>query len=365
MARKRLTRADYQLRLDEKWPGMFEAKTYTGSKRPVKACCTSCGKTSVFKRADHLLKSGACPKCRVKGAALPKTGTRQEIENCLNSLGIGNIRIDHMANGACSYTCNSCGGSRLIENFSISDYYRTRKPLCTECNPVAGKLDISEMYAARFASRAPNLDIAGKVRSGDQKVSATCHTCGHSFKNEARLILHDPSCWKCQPQNDRDARDHKGEKWITGYCKKHGRFSTKKPKRGKACPKCRVRRIPFITPENIAPGDRMKPCVLYLLQVKDRHGVWMKVGISTNLPNRLAKYKSANVRVLRRVRVLDTTLLRAVTIEQRLKRWARKNLGRRKAPSKKWSGWSESFKDSNDRLKSAFDLAVQTPKKRG
>lgn len=103
---------------------------------------------------------------------------------------------------------------------------------------------------------------------------------------------------------------------------------------------------------------RGKPCVLYLIQVRDSVGLWTKVGIAGDLKLRERFYARDGVAVLRRIRTHHATRYEAAVLEMRIKQWARKNIGRRARPRKKWSGWSESFSDKGSVLPGLFDKIV-------
>lgn len=140
------------------------------------------------------------------------------------------------------------------------------------------------------------------------------------------------------------------------YCHKHGLFSMKRALLSPEirCPRC-FPSLPPNHPDLIPRGQRGRAAVLYLLEIRDATGKWLKVGISTNFPNRKKMYAREGVKILREIRVEKMTLFRAAWTELELKRWGRRVLGRRPTPKKRWSGWSECFKDRAGQFVSQFD----------
>lgn len=143
-------------------------------------------------------------------------------------------------------------------------------------------------------------------------------------------------------------------------CPKHGKYAVKRIGYGASCPKCKTKAWFAPTHPNSIPRKlRSKACVLYLITVRDCAGVWTKIGISTNWESRKRHMKKDGVDILSELRMHRTTLFEANTIEWATKKWARGVLGRRGCPRRKWSGWSECFKDPLNKLPKEFDRVVR------
>lgn len=248
----------------------------------------------------------------------------------------------------------------------------------------APRLTLAE-FQERLDARHPNKFQVLAYTHSQKPVSALCTRCFLDFEVRADSLIKKGCCPHCDGKSAQykanatsrteaaakcplitplepisNGRNHR----FRFKCAKHGEFSVRKLGAEARCPRCH-KNLPPTHPDRIPKARRDIPCILYLLQIRDKYGYWTKVGISTNMPYRLTNYKREGVTVLRTVREYHTTLYKACCVEMELKRWARRVLGQRPRPRKKWSGWSESFADRRNVFPAAFDVAVSLDKARG
>lgn len=240
------------------------------------------------------------------------------------------------------------------------------------------KLSLEDAQA-RVDERWPGRYRISDYISGREFCSVECLACHTNFRRRFTHVVSRGACPTCSPAPGSHKR---GESWTksreaaeaggvvhlgtepAGYrdrghrhkfmCHKHGVFTVARHGGKAVCPKCRGYISPN-DPDHLPAGQRLKPCDLYLIEVRDSVGVWTKVGISTNWASRKRNYAREGVTVLRETRVVRMTLYDALVVEREIKRWARQAIGRRKCPRRKWSGWSESFADKACALPAAFD----------
>ncbi len=249
------------------------------------------------------------------------------------------------------------------------------------------RLSLQE-FQQHLDSKWPDQFQALTCSGGEALADVRCLTCSTEFSRRARDTVARGTCPGCSPKRGEHWQEKATIKTIkiarragmqpeapekSGNtnrklryrftCPKHGPFSVIRLGAEALCPRCH-RNLPPNHPDGIPSHKRGKACVLYLLEIRDREGYWTKVGISTNWEGRKSNYRREGVEVLKEVRMFRTTLYHAAVLEMRIKRQAKKVLGRRRKPRKTWSGWSESHADPHRHLPGLFDRAILLDKHR-
>lgn len=215
-----------------------------------------------------------------------------------------------------------------------------------------------------------------------------CLGCGTEFSRIAQDVIKRGTCPGCSPKQGEHWKEKAAIKTIRAarkagvlpappalaghkrptnrhhfVCPKHGPFSVLRVGAEALCPRCH-RSLPPNHPDAIPHHKRGKACVLYLLEIRDREGYWTKVGLSTNWEARKSNYRREGVEILRELRMFRTTLYHAAVLEMKIKRQAKKQLGKRRKPRRTWAGWSESHLDPFRALPGIFDRAILLDKHR-
>ena len=258
-------------------------------------------------------------------------------------------------------------GSRL--SYRESDLYSCD----TMPRPVLTKVQAQERLDAKWPGKFRLIAYKGAARS-----KIECRTCCKWFSRRFHDQLRRGSCTHCRKHAEKKRHqklagngcqvmggvdyDKNRNGWLSCECPKHGPFRVRVGKRLR-CRRCHPPSA-YMSSANLPKSKRNKPCDLYLVHVRDSVGYWTKVGISTDWKSRHRNYKHEGVTVLREVRMYRTTLYRALQIEEKIKKWSRRELGKRSCPRRKWAGWSESFKDPDSKLPGVFDRAIVLDKAR-
>lgn len=241
-----------------------------------------------------------------------------------------------------------------------------------------------EEFQAKLDDAFPNSFETLEFESRHANARFQCRECRHEFVMRANNLLLRGNCPACGRSPGRhtieqglqaaqDAAEAYGSELVryepnpkpnrrggryVFRCHQHGEYTSTRPSRHAQCPRCRG----YVSPNDpkLLPARlHRKPCVLYLVEIRDTTGQYFtKVGISTDWKTRKRHYGRAGVTILRELRMYHTTLIDALTIEQSLKRWMRRTLGRRKCPPRRWAGWSESAIDPFRKFPAAFDREV-------
>lgn len=342
-----------------------------GRAKPLSLRCGEC--ESVFEaRIDRLLSgSSGCPECRGR-AKIPvvEPATAFEAEKLLAEADAGELRVARWGGGWCDIRCVGCGGERRLPVSELEEVVRGVKRVCRGCGRDGG-LSAADLRRLRFFMGAPEFSFAEIPDSGEAMCVGVCRTCGYVRTTRARQFLTRPGCEACAATEEAEvtirgtkvvstACPETGVRKVTGRCAKHGFFTAElTPGNRVRCPHCK----PFVahrSADKLPVADRNRECFLYLLQIRDSAGKWVKVGISTNFAERKKRFRREGVTVLREYRMFRTTLYRALQLEEKLKRWARRTLGRRQKPKPTWSGWSESFEDHRGLLCGEFDKILKS-----
>lgn len=238
--------------------------------------------------------------------------------------------------------------------------------------------EFQQRLDARWKDRFEALSCEG----GEVAADVRCLGCGTEFSRIAQDVIKRGTCPGCSPKPGEHWKEKAAIKTIKAarkagvrpepptpsgqtqrslrhhfICPKHGKFSVVRLGAEALCPRCH-RNLPPNHPDSIPQHKRGKACVLYLLEIRDREGYFTKVGISTNWEARKMNYRREGVEILKEIRMFRTTLYHAAVLEMRIKRQAKKQLGRRRKPRKAWAGWSESHSDPFRQLPGMFDRAI-------
>lgn len=243
------------------------------------------------------------------------------------------------------------------------------------------KLTLRE-FQTRLDERWSGRFEALSCEGGELPAGVRCLGCGHEFSRIAQDVIKRGTCPGCSLGRGEHWKEKAAIKTIRAArragvkpeppeqsgrtnrafrhkftCPKHGPFSVVRLGAEALCPRCH-RGLPPGHPDNIPQHKRGKACVLYLLEIRDREGYWSKIGISTNWEARKTNYRRDGVEILKELRMFRTTLYHAAVLEMRIKRQAKKQLGKRRKPRKSWAGWSESHSDPFRQLPGIFDRAI-------